>query len=297
MLLNIYRMKKFIISTVISLFVVTSYAQVDRTKAPLPGPAPKITLGKYESFTLKNGLKVIVVENHKLPKVSYNLVIDADPTLEGNKAGYVSAFGEMLGRGTTNRTKAQIDEESDMIGASVFPNAGGIYGSVLKKNNEKLLDIMSDIILHPSFPKDEFDKVIKRSKDALESNRTDAGAIAGNLTARAVYGKNHPYGDIETDSTLSNITLQDLKDYYAKNFMPNISYLAIVGDITKAESQPLVEKYFGTWVKGTPTKIKLTNPTPPANPEITMSDRAGSKQSTLRFVYPVQNNVGGADYL
>jgi predicted Zn-dependent peptidase len=297
MLLNIYRMKKFIISTVVTLFVVASYAQVDRTKAPLPGPAPKITLGKYESFTLKNGLKVIVVENHKLPKVSYNLVIDADPTLEGNKAGYVSAFGEMLGRGTTNRTKAQIDEESDMIGASVFPNAGGIYGSVLKKNNEKLLDIMSDIILHPSFPKDEFDKVIKRSKDALESNRTDAGAIAGNLTARAVYGKNHPYGDIETDSTLSNITLQDLKDYYAKNFMPNISYLAIVGDITKAESQPLVEKYFGTWVKGTPTKIKLTNPTPPANPEITMSDRAGSKQSTLRFVYPVQNNVGGADYL
>lgn len=295
-------MKKIICGTIIALLITASHpelvsGQVDRTKAPLPGPAPKITLGKYESFTLKNGLKVIVVENHKLPKVSYNLVIDADATLEGNKAGYVGVFGELLARGTTTRTKVQIDEESDMIGASLFPSSGGIFGSCLKKNNEKLLELMSDIILHPSFPQSEFDKVIKQTKDGLESNKTDAGAIAGNLTARAVYGKSHPYGDVETDSTVSNITLQDLKDYYAKNFMPNISYLAIVGDISKAEAQPLIEKYFGSWVKGTPTKIKLTNPTPPANPEITMNDRAGSTQSTLRFVYPIQNNVGGADYL
>ncbi len=297
MLLNKYNMKKIICGTILALLVTGGYAQVDRTKAPPPGPAPKITLGKYESFTLKNGLKVIVVENHKLPKVTYTLVVDADPTLEGNKAGYVSAFGEMLGRGTATRTKAQIDEESDMIGASLFPNSGGIYGSTLKKNNEKLLELMADIILHPSFPQEEFDKVINRSKDALESNKTDAGAIAGNLTSKAVYGKNHPYGDIETDSTLANIKLQDVKDYYAKTFMPNISYLAIVGDITKAEAQPLIEKYFGEWAKGTPTKIKLTNPIPPSNPEITMNDRPGSQQSTLRFVYPVQNTVGGPDFL
>jgi len=290
-------MKKFICGIVLAFLAISLQPQVDRSKAPQPGPAPKITLGNYESFTLKNGLKVIVVENHKLPKVSYTLVVDADPTLEGNKAGYVSIFGEMLGRGTTTRTKIQIDEESDLIGASLSTNSGGLYGSVLKKNNEKLLELMSDIILHPSFPQEEFDKVVKRTKDGLETEKTDAGAIAANITARTVYGKNHPYGDVETDSTVSNITLQDVKDYYGKNFMPNISYLAIVGDITKAEALPLMEKYFGSWVKGTPTKAKLVNPTPPSNPEITMSDRPGSKQSTLRFVYPVQNNVGGTDYL
>ncbi len=297
MLLNRKHMKKFICSTVLAFLVITNYAQVDRSKAPEAGPAPKITLGKYESFTLKNGLKVIVVENHKLPKVSYSLVVDADPTLEGNKAGYVSMFGEMLGRGTKTRTKIQIDEEADLIGATLNPNAGGIYAGCLKKYNEKLLELMSDIILNPSFPQEEFDKVVKRTRDGLETVKTDVGAIAANLTATTVYGKNHPYGDVETDSTVSNITLQDLKDYYAKNFMPNVSYIAIVGDITKAEAQPLMEKYFGGWVKGTPAKVKLTNPTPPANPEIIMNDRAGSKQTTLRFVYPVQNTVGGEDYL
>lgn len=297
MLFKIYNMKKFICGTVLAFLAVTNYAQVDRSKAPVAGPAPKISLGKYESFTLKNGLKVIVVENHKLPKVTYNLVVDADATYEGNKAGYVGVFGQMMGRSTTTKNKIQIDEQTDNIGASMFPSSSGIYGSVLKKNNEKLLELMADIILNPAFPQEEFDKVIKQEKDGLESNKTDAGAIVGNLVAKTVYGKNHPYGDVETDSTVANITLQDVKDYYAKNFMPNISYLAIVGDITKAEAQPLVEKYFGSWAKGTPTKIKLTNPTPPANPEITMSDRPGSKQSTLRFVYPVQNTVGGPDFL
>jgi zinc protease len=139
--------------------------------------------------------------------------------------------------------------------------------------------------------------VVKLTKDGLETEKTDANAIASNIIARTVYGPNHPYGDVTTDSTMSSFTIDDIKGYYAKNVMPNISYLAIVGDITVEEAKPLIEKYFGSWVKGTPTKIKLTNPTVPANPEITMSDRPGSKQSTLRFVYPVQNKIGGEDYL
>lgn len=290
-------MKKIISTIIIAFIGVSLYAQVDRTKAPLPGPAPKITLGKYESFTLKNGLKVIVVENHKLPKISYNLVIDNDPFVEGNKAGLSSIFSGMIGRGTTTRTKVQIDEEIDLIGANLFPSAGGAYGVTMKKHNEKFLELMADVLLRPVFKQDEFDKVIKQSNDGLETVKTDPGAIVGNLIAKSVYGPSHPYGDIETDSTLSRITLQDMQDYYTKYFMPNIGYLAIVGDITKAEAQPLIEKYFGSWAKGTPAKSKFTNPTPPANPEITMNDRAGSKQSTLRFVYPVQNNVGQPDYL
>src|SRR5688572_4082531 len=196
MLFKNKHMKRFICGTVLAFLALSTYAQVDRSKPPLPGPAPKITLGKYESFTLKNGLKVIVVENHKLPKVSYNLVIDADPTLEGNKAGYVGVFGEMLGRGTTTRTKEQIDEESDLIGASIFPSSSGMYGSVLKKNNEKLLELMSDIILNPNFTQDEFNKVVKRNLDAIETQKTDANAIAANITAKTVYGSNHPYGEV-----------------------------------------------------------------------------------------------------
>src|SRR5688572_10449313 len=145
-------MKKIICVSVVALFTAFSYAQVDRSKVPPPGPAPKITLGKYESFTLKNGLKVIVVENHKLPKVSFNLVLDIDATLEGNKSGYVSIFGAMMGRGTTTKTKIQLDEQIDLLGADLSTFSTGMYASCLKKNTDKLMELMADIILHPSFP-------------------------------------------------------------------------------------------------------------------------------------------------
>lgn len=164
-MIKIIDMKKFICITVIAFLGLSLHAQVDRTKAPLPGPAPKITLGKYESFTLKNGLKVIVVENHKLPKISYNLVLDNDPMLEGNKAGLVGIFSGMIGRGTTTRSKIQIDEEVDLIGANLFPGASGAYGVTMKKHNEKFLELMADILLRPVFKQEEFDKVIKQATE------------------------------------------------------------------------------------------------------------------------------------
>lgn len=290
-------MRKYIVILFLGLFSATAMAQVDRTKAPAPGPAPKISLGEYESFTLKNGLKVIVVTNHKLPVVSYSLVVDADPVQEGNKAGYVDLFGEMLSRGTKTQTKAQLDEEIDLIGASFSTSPSGAYGKSLKRHHEKLLALMADVILNPSFPQSEFDKVVKKMLDGLSTVKTDADMIAENLISRSAYGKSHPYGDITTDSTVAKISLDDVRNYYAQNFMPNISYLAVVGDITKAEVQPLVEKYFGGWAKGTPVKSKITPPQPPSSVQIVMNDRAGSAQSTIRLVYPLQNKIGDPDYI
>jgi predicted Zn-dependent peptidase len=290
-------MKKYIAIVTFLLVALGVDAQVDRRKAPAPGPAPKISLGKYESFTLKNGLKVIVVENRKLPVVSYNLVVDSDPVLEGDKAGYVEIFGQLLARGTKSRTKDQIDEEVDLIGADFSTSSDGVYGRSLKRHHEKLLALMADVIMNPSFPQSEFDKVVKQTLDGLATVKTDPNAIASNLINKVAYGPNHPYGDIESDSTIAKITLDDIRNYYTQNFMPNIAYLAVVGDISKAEVQPLIEKYLGNWAKGTPTKAKLPTPQPPASVQITMNDRAGSAQSTIRIVYPIQNKIGGPDYI
>ena len=109
---------KLILMGLALLVAVQLPAQVDRTKAPKAGPAPALKLGKYESFALKNGLKVFVVENRKLPRVSFSLVLDHGPLLEGDKAGYARLAGVLLRAGTTNRPKDQIDEEIDFIGAS-----------------------------------------------------------------------------------------------------------------------------------------------------------------------------------
>ena len=104
-------------------------AQIDRSKAPAPGPAPLIELGTYDLSTLDNGLTLIVVENHRLPLVSWNLTLDIDPVFEGRKAGYVDMAGALMATGTTSRSKAEIDEATDFIGGRISTNSEGAFGS------------------------------------------------------------------------------------------------------------------------------------------------------------------------
>ncbi|KKL06466.1 hypothetical protein LCGC14_2595740, partial [marine sediment metagenome] len=138
-------------------------AQIDRSKAPEAGPAPDIKVGEYNSFELKNGLKVFVVENHKIPRVSYSLILNIDPFTEGDSNGYSAITGDLLGTATTTRTKDQIDEEVDFIGASLSSSSGSVYGASLKKHNDKLLELMSDVLLNPIFNQDELDKIKKQT--------------------------------------------------------------------------------------------------------------------------------------
>ena len=122
-------MKRIINTLLIATMALGLNAQVtiDRTKAPLPGPAPKLNIGKAINFQLENGLKVIVVENHKLPKVSFQLTVDMDPVLEEDKVGYASMAGDLISAGTATMTKSQIDEEVDFIGGSLSTFSNGMF--------------------------------------------------------------------------------------------------------------------------------------------------------------------------
>ena len=117
-----------------------------RAKAPGAGEARPIELGDYQSFNLDNGLTVIVVENHKLPRVSYQLSLKHKQISEKDMVGMVDFSGQMLSRGTTNKTKAEIDAEVDFIGASLNASGNGMFGSSLKKHSDKLLEIMTDVL-------------------------------------------------------------------------------------------------------------------------------------------------------
>src|SRR4051812_14821661 len=122
-------MKKIItyISAIIfHISVLSGFAQVDRTKLPAEGPAPVIKIGKYESFTMKNGMKIFVVQNKKLPRISCSMLLDYDPVLEEQFKGYVDISGQLLRNGTKSRTKSQLDEEIDFIGATLYTSANGV---------------------------------------------------------------------------------------------------------------------------------------------------------------------------
>ncbi len=278
------KLNRFLFILVAICMVTAVHAQVDRTKAPAAGPAPKVQLGDYDSFTLKNGLKVLVVENHKLPKVNFSLNLNNDPIVEGDKTGFSSFAGELIGTGTASKNYAQISEEVDFIGAHLGTSAGGVNASGLSRYKEKIMALMADVTLNPSFPKDEFDKIVKQTLSGLESSKNDPNSISSNMRSRIVYGANHPYGDVMTKATVENITMDDCKNYYNTYFKPNVAVLAIVGDITTKEAKKMVKKYFGKWKKGEVPTQKYEMPAKMKGKRVVLANKDAATQSLIQII-------------
>lgn len=276
--------------------ITGAFAQkLDRSKVPAPAPAPKINLSQPATFTLPNGLKVFVVENHKLPKVAFSLSLDVDPVLEGDMKGYVDITGQLLERGTTNRTKQQLDEEIDFIGATLSTSANGVYASSLKKHQAKILEILSDVVLNSDFKQEELDKLKKQTISGIASSKDDPDAIAANVRSVLIYGKKHPYGEITTEETVENVTLEACKNYYKTYFRPNVSYLAVVGDVSVKEIQPLIEKYFAAWEKADVPVNKYKMPAAPKQTEVAFVHKEGASQSVINITYPVNLKKSNPD--
>ncbi len=259
-----------------------------RSEAPTAGPARKIQLGDYNVFDLANGLKVIVVENHKLPRVSYSISLNNDPELEGDAKGYVNFAGQLMSRGTTTKSKADIDKAIDQIGASMSAFDTGIFGSSLTKHQDKVLSIMSDVLFNPSFPAEEFEKVKKQTLSGLQSSLDDPNTMAANIRSKLVYGSGHPYGEVQTEETTNNISVADCKKYYNTYFKPNNAYLTIVGDITAEEAKANAEKYFGSWKKGTVPTNSYKTPQKPEGTSVSFANKDGAVQSVISITYPVE---------
>ncbi|MBN7813789.1 M16 family metallopeptidase [Algoriphagus pacificus] len=291
-------MKKITISFVLSFLVAfVSFAQVDRSQFPKSGPAPEIKIGEAETFTLDNGLKVFVVKNDKLPRVSFTLVLERDPLLEGDKAGLTGFVGEMMTAGTTTRTKDQLDQEIDFIGASLSASSTSMFASSLKKHQNKVLELMADVLYNPVFPQEEMDKLKKQTLTGLAQSKDNPNAISSRLTGMMVYGKDHPYGEVATEETINNITVEDVKKYYETFFKPNIAYLAIVGDMDKAEAEKVVKKYFASWKPGDVPTFTYEKPKRPESDIVGLVDRSSSVQTIINIVQPVELQVGDEDYI
>lgn len=273
----------------------TKQEQLDRSVRPKPGPAPVINIGKYETFTLDNGLQVFVVENHKIPRVTYSLIIDYTPVQEGDLAGLADITGQMLRTGTTSLTKDKLDEEIDFIGASLSTYSTGVYGSGLKKHNEKLLQLMSDVLMNPSFDTAELKKLTNRTISSLQTAKDEPSEISDRVNKKLLYGENHPYGETMLEKTVKNINADMCKAFYSSYFRPQISYLAVVGDITLDEAKVAVQKYFGGWQRTEVKTEELPVPPLPSSPVVAISDRPDAVQTTLSVSYPVTLKPGNDD--
>lgn len=287
-------MKKLLIG-LLALAPTLALAQIDRTKLPEPAAAKEIQIGDYEQFSLKNGLKVIVVENDKLPTLSWTLTFSTGPITEGEKAGYTGMVGSVLRAGTTNRTKEVLDEEIDFMGASISVGASSISAFSLSKYKKEILELMTDILYNPAFPEEELEKNKTQTKTALLQNKDNPNGISATVSSVLNYGKDHVYGELTTEETVDNITIDDIKNHYSTYFKPNIAYLVVVGDIKKREAQKLVKEYFSDWEEGEVTKETFQQPESIGKTTVAIVDRPSSVQSVINITYPIDNKPGNPD--
>ena len=279
--LNNNYMKYLKIILLILLSVNITYSQIDRSQPPKAGPAPSINLGNPKSFILDNGLKVIVVENNKLPRAYANLDIDNYPDYEGDIKGVSSLLGSMMGNGTKNQSKDSYNEEVDYMGATLVLSAGGGYVSSLKRYFPRILEMMADGLINPKFTKEDFEREKNVALEGIKSIEKDVQTIANRVHSKLRFGDNHPFGEFETIETLNNISLKDIQNYYKKFATPNNAYLTVVGDVQYDEIKSLVESLFSNWKKGKESNYTLPKVNNLDNVEINFVDMSNAVQSEI----------------
>jgi len=263
-------------------------AQVDRTTMPGPGPAPAVAFPAYEKHVTPNGIRVIIVRNTELPTIDIQLLIDRKAILEGDTAGYVDIAGQMLRTGTATKTKDQLDDAIDLIGASIRSSGTNVFASGLSGYTEALMALTADIVLHPSFPKEELQKLVTQTVSGLKYRKTDPEMIVEVVRDRILYGEKHPYGEVATEETAARVTREKCLELYTTYFRPNGAILAIVGDVNADTAMALVNKYFGGWQQGPIPAPAFEPPKGLDGLQVALVDRPGAPQSVIRVAGTVK---------
>lgn len=280
---------------VISFAQGASPAQPQSTKgAVIKGKAPvskeilKVTLPKATQTKLSNGLEVIVLESHKLPTFSMQMVVQAGGLADvPNQIGTAQFAASLLREGTKTRDSKKLAEQIDTLGASLNAAAGltstttTISASGLTDNIDQVLELFADVILNPTFPADEFEKLRARQMSALRAQRSQPNFLADERISKALYG-NHPASRASlTAEDLQRLTPEMLQKFHATYFKPNNAFLAITGDVKPQEVVAKLEKAFGSWQKGDVPANPIPQVSDLGAAKIYLIDRPGSVQTNL----------------
>lgn len=257
-------------------------------RAPVNEQILEVKLPRPRETTLSNGLAVLVLERHKLPTVAFTLWIKsgalADPK---NLPGLGNFTAAMLHEGTAQRTSAQLAADIDEIGASLGAsgefgsNVSTVSASGLVENTGRILELMSDMVLHPSFPQEELDKFKKRELADLEQERSEPRFLAQERFFQVLY-REYPAAVVSsTPESVRRVTVDDLKNFHNQYYVPNNALLGVTGDVDYDTIVPLIEKYFGGW-KPHPVEAPSTASLPaPAEEKVVLVDRPGSVQTNI----------------
>jgi zinc protease len=234
----------------------TEASRMAKANPPPPQVPKEIDFPAFEQKTLGNGLRVVVVEHHEQPVVSLRLVTRAGQLYEpADKAGLAQMTATLLTEGTESRSSQQIAEAIDQVGGSlgagVDSDAAYVSALVTADQLGLGLDLLSDVVLRPSFPAEELERQRQQALGGLQIQHESPGYLASAALARALYGE-HPYGRpvLGTPDSVQALQRDDLAAFHRSRYVPNASILAVVGDVKPADALARVERAFGGWQKG-----------------------------------------------
>ncbi|MCP2026941.1 putative Zn-dependent peptidase [Flavobacterium sp. HSC-32F16] len=284
------------IHTFLILLFLTGIMQAQDRPQPKPGNPPVVNIKKPQTFVLANGMKVLIVENHKLPRVSFNLTLDNAPFTEGNKKGVDELTTSLIGNGTKKTSKEAFNEEIDFYGANINFSSQGAYASSLSKYSGRVLELLAEGALQPNFTQAEFDKEKAKLLEGLKADEKSVPAIANRVVDVLAFGRNHPSGEYLSEETVKNVTLEDVQKNYATYFVPENAYLVIIGDVKFKETKTAVEKLFSGWKKQAAPKNTYPNPENTSNLQIDFVDVPNAVQSEISLVNTVNLRMSDPDF-
>jgi zinc protease len=267
-------------------------SKVERlNRAPVSKDILKVKLPRPAEFVLPNGIHLMILEDHRFPLVTVQFEMDgAGPMYEpAAQPGLAAATARMLEEGTKTRTSKQIAEQIDSLGASLSGSAGFgsgsavVAGSGLSETFEQWFGLVTDVLLHPSFPADELAQYQARAKSALLQQRSQPGFLANQAMSRALYGR-YPAAVVSaTPESLDALTPAMLTTWHDKQYAPQNTILAISGDVHAATLVPKLRKSLAEWKRTNALVHFLPGPPPAVKGRIFLVDRPGSVQTTLQM--------------
>lgn len=270
--------------------VISQDEVLDRSKPPVPKPPKDVQFPDYFDTTLANGINLLLIENYKVPNVTIRLVFkEAGSYYDGDKYGISSLTSELLTKGTRTRSALQIADDIDFYGASISSGSDwdGSYVSlsVLKKHLDKVIDVLSDVVLNPVFSQEELDRAREQRISGIIQGKDDAGTLTDRMFNKVVFD-NKPYAFPQegTEESIRNMTRDDVVKFYGKHYCPGKLVLAFVGAISKDEAISIVNEHFSSWQKACTEQQAITTlPTGYSPNTIYVVDKPGAVQSNFRI--------------
>lgn len=275
--------------------VVTAQGAPQQGSVTMKGRAPvsteilKVKLPRPVEVDLPNGVHLMLLEDHRVPLVTFQLQIPGaggyfDPA---DQIGLAQMTATMMREGTAKQTTLQISEMLETKASTVTVSAGlssltaTVSGSSLSENFGDTFALASDVLLRPSFPQEELDRYKTRTRTGLVQQRAQPGFLASERFSKLMYGT-HPSGRASlTPEGIDRVTRDAMVNFHKTKYVPDHAVLAIAGDISMAQARKVIDAHLGGWAKaGVPAPQMAEPPAPPAG-QAHLIDRPNSVQTTI----------------